>query len=92
MSYNKTSVFTVSSNIRSPLILSKNYTPYLPQCKVQVRGVVAGLRDINHCVAAQRQIRAIYAQPYPIVRTPYETWERVQTVARDACTDVGEFV
>ncbi len=46
-------------------------TPYLPQCEVQVRGVVVGWRDINHCVAAQRRIRAIHAQPYPIMRIPF---------------------
>ncbi len=44
----------------------KNHTPYLPQCEVQVRGVVAGWRGIYHRVAAQRQIRAIHVQPYPI--------------------------
>jgi hypothetical protein len=49
----------------------KNHTPYLPQCEVQVRGVVAGWRDINHCVAAQRRIRAIHAHPYPIMRIPF---------------------
>jgi hypothetical protein len=49
----------------------KDHTPYLPQCEVQVRGVVAGWRDINHCVAAQLQIRAIHAQPYPIMRIPF---------------------
>ncbi len=48
-----------------------NHTPYLPQCEVQVRGVVAGWRDINHCVAAQRQIRAIHPQPYPIMPIPF---------------------
>ena len=53
---------------------------------------MAGWRDINHCVSAQRQIRAIHAQPYPIVRIRCEMWERGQTVAQDACTDVGEFV
>ena len=46
---------------------TENHTPYLPQCEVQVRGVVAG-RRINHCVAAQRQIRAICPHPYPIMR------------------------
>jgi hypothetical protein len=49
----------------------KNHTPYLPQCEVQVRGVVFGWRDINHCVAAQRRIRAIHVQPYPIMRIPF---------------------
>ena len=45
----------------------KNHTPHLPQCEVQVRGVVAGWHDINHCVTAQRQIKAIHVQPYPIM-------------------------
>ena len=58
--------------------MTKNHTPYLPQCEVQVRGVVAGWRDINHCVAAQLRIRAIHPQPYPIMRIPCETWERGQ--------------
>ena len=40
----------------------------MPQCEVKVRGVVVGWRDINHSVAAQRQIRAIHAHPYPIMR------------------------
>ena len=37
----------------------KNHTTYLPQCEVQVRGVVFGWRDINHCVAAQRVRSAV---------------------------------
>ena len=49
----------------------KNRTPYLPQWEVQVRGVVVGWRDINHCVAAQRQIRAIHPQPYPNMRIAF---------------------
>ena len=67
LSYNKTSVSTVSA-LRSEKF---KHTPYLPQCKVQVRGVLSGWRDINHCVAAQRRIRAIHAQPYPIMRIPF---------------------
>jgi len=56
---------------RFPSCEMKNHTPYLPQCEVQVRGVVFGWRDINHCVAAQRRIRAIHAQPYPIMRIAF---------------------
>ena len=56
---------------RFPSCEIKNHTPYLPQCKVQVRGVVASWHDINHCVAAQRQIRAIHFQPYPIMCIPF---------------------
>ncbi len=56
---------------RFPSCEMKNHTPYLPQCKVQVHGVVAGWRDINHCVTAQRQIRAIHLQPYPSMRIPF---------------------
>ncbi len=56
---------------RFPSYETKVHTPYLPQCKVQVRGVVAGWSDIDHCVAAQRQIRAIHVQPYPIMRIPF---------------------
>ncbi len=56
---------------RFPSCEMKNYSPYLPQCEVQVRGVVSGWHDINHWVAAQRRIRAIHAQPYPIMRIPF---------------------
>ena len=56
---------------RFPTLLMINCTSYLPQCEVQVRGVVFGWRDINHCVAAQRRIRAIHPQPYPIMRIPF---------------------
>ena len=45
--------------------------------------------DIYHCAAIQLQIRAIHAQPHPIGRIPCKTWELGQTVAQDACTDVG---
>ena len=76
-------------NIRSPLILTKYHTPYLPQSEVQVHGVVAGWGDINHCVAAQRPIRAIHVQPYPIMRILCETWELDQIVELVARPDVG---
>ncbi len=56
---------------RFPSYEMKNHTPYLPQCEVQVRGVMSGWRDINHCVTAQRQIRAIHVQPYPIMHIPF---------------------
>ena len=69
--------------------ISINYTPYLPQCEVQVRGVVAGWRDIYHCVTAQRQIRAIHAQPYPIMRIQCETWELGQIAELVARPDIG---
>ncbi len=65
-----------------------NHTPYLPQCKVQVRGVVADWSDINHCVAAQHQIRAIHHQPYPIGRILCKTWEWGQIAELVACPDV----
>ncbi len=64
MSYHKTGVSAVTA-LHSK---NENHTPYLPQCEVQVRGVVSGWRDINHCVAEQRQIQAIHDQPYPIMR------------------------
>ena len=67
----------------------KNYTPYLLQCEVQVCGVVAGWRDINHFVTAQCQIRAIHPQPYPIMRIPCETWERGQIAELVAQPDIG---
>ena len=76
-------------NIRSPLILRKNHTPYLPQCKVQVCGVVAGWRNINHCVAAQLQIRAIHVQTFPIMGIPCETWELGQIAELVARLDIG---
>ena len=68
--------------------VEKNHTTYLPQCEVQVRGVVSGWRDINHCVTAQRRIRAIHPQPYPIMRILCETWERGQITELVACPDV----
>ena len=69
--------------------MKKKYTPHLPQYKVQVRGVVDGWPDINHCIASQRQIRAIHPQPYPIGRIPCKMWERGQVPVRDARPDVG---
>jgi len=74
---------------RFPSYEMKNHTPYLPQCEVQVRGVVAGWRDINHCVAAQCLIRAIHPQTYPIMRTPCETWELGQIAELVARPDIG---
>ena len=62
---------------------------HLPQYKVQVRGVVTGWQDIYHCVAAQRQIRAIHAQPYPIGHILCKTWEQGQIAELVACPDVG---
>ena len=79
-------------SILSPLILNNNHTPYLPQCKVQVRGVVAGWRDINHCVAAQRRIRAIHPQPRPIMGIPCETWELGQIAELVAHPDIGHLL
>ena len=49
---------------------------------------MAGWRDINHCAAAQRRIRAIHPQPYPIMCIPCETWERGQIAELVACPDV----
>ncbi len=75
-----TNVFASMSCLTTKLVylqypLSTNldcyHTPYLPQCKVQVRGVVAGWRDIDYCVAAQLQIRAIHPQPHPSMRIPF---------------------
>ena len=36
----------------SPSSKNVNHAPYLPQCKVQVRGVVAGWRDIRAALRA----------------------------------------
>ncbi len=67
----------------------KKYTPHLPQYKVQVRGVVTGWQDIYHCVATQRQIRAIHPQPHPSMRVSCETWELGQIAELVACPDIG---
>ena len=66
----------------------ENHTPHLPQYKVQVRGVVTVWKDIYLCVAAQRRIRVIHPQPYPIGRISCETWESGQIAELVACPDV----
>jgi hypothetical protein len=83
LSYLKTGVSAVTA------LLQKN--TYITSATIRSTsiGVVTGWQDINHCVAAQLQIRAIHEQPYPVGSIPCETWERGQTVAQDACTDIG---
>ena len=68
--------------------MQKNDTSYLPQCEVQVHGEVTVWHDIHHCVTAQRRIRAIHPQPYPIGRISCKTWERGQIAQLVACPDV----
>ena len=49
---------------------------------------MTGWRDIYHCVAAQRQIKAIHVQPYPIMRILCETWELGQIAELVAHPDI----
>ena len=49
---------------------------------------MTGWRYIHHCGAAQRRIRAIHPQPYPIGRILCKTWERGQIAELVACPDV----
>ena len=54
-------------------LLQKIEKPYITSATIRSTsiGVVTGWQDIYHCVAAQRQIRAIHPQPYPIMRIPF---------------------
>ena len=71
---------------RSPSKKKEEHTPHLPQYEVQVRGVVTVWQDIYHCVAAQCQIRAIHAQPYPLGRISLLAW----CVAKFLATNRGK--